>query len=523
MRDDPELDVIRKRGFQHEARYLADLARRRPDGRSRSTLDGSIEDRGDQLRAAAADDDRGDGRRAPTSSTRRRSSTARGAATPTSCCASTTPTGRRVWGPWHYEVADTKLARHVKASAVLQICSYIDQLERIQGVRPEWMHVALGGSARAVERLRVDDYMAYYRSARDRFLATLADETPAAYPPAATYPEPVEHCDVCRWAAECVARRRADDHLSLVAGISGRQRRALDGARRRDARGARRPGPADRRRRSRASARGALDAGPRAGADPARGPPRRTAAVRAAPARAGAADRARARPGVAAAAVARRPVLRHRGRPVRARRRARLPVRRPRRRRHVPRDLVARRRRRVHARRRAARLRAADRPVIAERLRARPGHARLPLRAVRADRAQAADGPLRHARGGGRSAAARRRARRPVPRRPPVAARVGRELLDQEAGAVLRVRARDRPARRRLEHRRLRGVARARRGRAAGGRPSRPDRALQPRRRRQQPRGCATGWRASASSSPTPTGRDRPAAGRARRRRCPPT
>ena len=87
-----------------------------------------------------------------------------------------------VWGPYHYEVADTKLARHVKASAVLQICSYIDQLERIQGVRPEWLHVALGGSARTVERLRVDDYMAYYRSARDRFLATMADETPAAVP-----------------------------------------------------------------------------------------------------------------------------------------------------------------------------------------------------------------------------------------------------------------------------------------------------------------------------------------------------
>ena len=42
-----------------------------------------------------------------------------------------------IWGPYHYEVADTKLARHVKAGAVLQICSYVDQLERIQRVRPE--------------------------------------------------------------------------------------------------------------------------------------------------------------------------------------------------------------------------------------------------------------------------------------------------------------------------------------------------------------------------------------------------
>jgi uncharacterized protein len=69
--------------------------------------------------------------------------------------------------------------------------------------------------------------MAYYRNARDRFLSTLADEAPPTYPPTGTYPEPVEHCDVCRWAAECAARRRTDDHLSLVAGISARQRRAL--------------------------------------------------------------------------------------------------------------------------------------------------------------------------------------------------------------------------------------------------------------------------------------------------------
>ncbi len=125
-------------------------------------------------------------------------------------------------------MADTKLARQVKASAVLQICSYVEQLTVIQGVAPEWMHVALGGSARAVERLRVDDYMAYYRSARDRFLATMGRDQPV-FPPVRTYPEPVDHCDVCRWAVECAGRRRADDHLSLVAGISARQRRELTG------------------------------------------------------------------------------------------------------------------------------------------------------------------------------------------------------------------------------------------------------------------------------------------------------
>ena len=225
MRADPELDVIRKRGFEHEARYLAELE---AEGRHavRIDLDGSIEDRGDQLRAAAQAtiDAMASGADVIYQATFF-DGTWRGHAD--FLLRVDDPERPSTWGPWHYEIADTKLARHVKASAVLQICSYIDLLERLQGVRPTWMYVALGGSARAVERLRVDDYLAYYRGAKARFLATMtADEAPT-YPPAGTYPEPVEHCDVCRWAAECVARRRADDHLSLVAGISARQRRAL--------------------------------------------------------------------------------------------------------------------------------------------------------------------------------------------------------------------------------------------------------------------------------------------------------
>jgi uncharacterized protein len=225
MRDDPELDVIRRRGFEHEARYLATIE---AEGRTAVTVrvDGSSADRGADLRKAAAQtiDAMAAGAEVIYQATFF-DGTFRGHAD--FLLRVESPDRPSRWGPWHYEVADTKLARHVKASAVLQICSYVDQLERIQDIRPEWMHVALGGSARAVERLRVDDFMAYYRSARDRFLATLADETPATFPPAGTYPEPVEHCDVCRWAAECVARRRADDHLSLVSGISARQRRAL--------------------------------------------------------------------------------------------------------------------------------------------------------------------------------------------------------------------------------------------------------------------------------------------------------
>jgi uncharacterized protein len=44
---------------------------------------------------------------------------------------------------------------------------------------------------------------------------------------AVTYPEPSQHCDVCNWWVQCNARRRADDHLTFVAGISRLQIKEL--------------------------------------------------------------------------------------------------------------------------------------------------------------------------------------------------------------------------------------------------------------------------------------------------------
>ncbi|HET7685277.1 MAG TPA: TM0106 family RecB-like putative nuclease [Candidatus Limnocylindria bacterium] len=217
-RRDRELDIIRERGLQHEQRYLDDL---RVQGRTIASIERREgEERGAQVARQAAE-------------------TADAMASGVDVVFQATFFDGRwlgyadfllkvedaarpsVWGPWHYEVADTKLARHVKAGAVLQICSYVEQLERIQARRPRHMHVVLGGSARETATLRVDDYMAYYRAAKRRF------EEAFEIPPGATYPEPVDHCDVCRWSEHCRAQRRADDHLSLVAGISSRQRKAL--------------------------------------------------------------------------------------------------------------------------------------------------------------------------------------------------------------------------------------------------------------------------------------------------------
>ena len=229
IREDRELDVIRRRGLEHEARFLADL---RAEGRSVVEIA-----RDDEAEHGA------DVRRQAEETVAAMASGAdvifqatffdeRWLGHADFLLRVTSPDRPSVWGPYHYEVADTKLARHVKAGAVLQICSYVEQLERIQGVRPRELHVVLGGSAHETATLKVDDYMAYYRSAKRRFeravLGTdVAPAPPVAYPPPATYPEPVDHCDVCRWAELCVKRRRDDDHLSLVAGISARQRKAL--------------------------------------------------------------------------------------------------------------------------------------------------------------------------------------------------------------------------------------------------------------------------------------------------------
>jgi predicted RecB family nuclease len=120
---------------------------------------------------------------------------------------------------WSYEVADTKLARETKATTILQLSLYSDLLGKIQGTMPEFLRVVPPGEEFAGEKYRVSEYAAYYRHVRKRLLKAVGEDAGKK-----TYPEPVEHCNVCRWFRECDQRRRADDHLSLVAGIRRQQR-----------------------------------------------------------------------------------------------------------------------------------------------------------------------------------------------------------------------------------------------------------------------------------------------------------
>lgn len=121
-------------------------------------------------------------------------------------------------GDWSYEVVDTKLARETKGGTLLQLCLYSDLLASAQGRAPEHMYVVTPGRGFEPERYRTAAYTAYYRQVRAALEQSLAvtDQDP-------TYPSPKEHCDICRWRRDCDARRRRDDHLCLVAGISATQ------------------------------------------------------------------------------------------------------------------------------------------------------------------------------------------------------------------------------------------------------------------------------------------------------------
>src|SRR2546425_9504648 len=77
----------------------------------------------------------------------------------------------------------------------------------------EHMYVVAPWSDFAPRECRFADCAAYFRKVKRGLLVALAEEEPQE-----TYPDPKEHCAVCRWREACDKRRRHDDHLCLVVG-----------------------------------------------------------------------------------------------------------------------------------------------------------------------------------------------------------------------------------------------------------------------------------------------------------------
>jgi predicted RecB family nuclease len=203
-RHNPHADLIRRKGEEHEARHLERL---RAAGREVVEID--FEDR-DWHRAAQATEQ----------------AIREGADVVYQACLTD--------GTWRgfadfierfpegsYEVVDTKLARRARPAHVLQLCFYTEQLERIQGHQPQAMHVVTRLGER--ESFRPDDYFAYYRRLRARFLDAVERRRP-------TYPYPVDHCALCDFLSLCKQRWADDDHLTLVAGMSRLQVERLQAA-----------------------------------------------------------------------------------------------------------------------------------------------------------------------------------------------------------------------------------------------------------------------------------------------------
>ena len=189
MREDPVLDRIAQRGLEHERRFLEELI-----GDDLTVVKIPLYEtlpRAEQVMR---------GREATIEALRGGADVIYQAVLFEGRCLGYADFLRRVQqpselGPWSYEVWDTKLARHAKASAVLQLCMYSKLVAVLQGRVPKEMHLALGGVERERISFRVADYAAYYRSVARDFEALLDDASPAF--PVPTKPEPVEHCGVC--------------------------------------------------------------------------------------------------------------------------------------------------------------------------------------------------------------------------------------------------------------------------------------------------------------------------------------
>ncbi|MFN3725236.1 MAG: TM0106 family RecB-like putative nuclease [Allosphingosinicella sp.] len=115
-------------------------------------------------------------------------------------------------GPWSYEPIDTKLARSADPKHVLQLGIYADLISEAQGALPHSMHLVLGDGRE--ESFRRVEFQHTLATAKARYLEFIASGAEGSVG------EPCAACTYCGWREHCSSVWEADDHLSLVAGIT---------------------------------------------------------------------------------------------------------------------------------------------------------------------------------------------------------------------------------------------------------------------------------------------------------------
>lgn len=209
---DPQAELIKRKGQEHEARCTAALAR--DHGSPVIIASGSLESR-------MAETDRAMNDGAPLI-TQAALADAHWIGYADYLVRIEQPCQR--WS-WSYEPWDAKLAHHPKPEHVMQIALYGDLLEKMQGRAAEFGALMLGSRDPAtpyvVERFRLSEVRHYVRRAATR-LERFAYDLPTVL-----LPEPCAYCGKCDWSPNCETAWDAADHLSRVADISRKQRQHL--------------------------------------------------------------------------------------------------------------------------------------------------------------------------------------------------------------------------------------------------------------------------------------------------------
>ncbi len=125
-------------------------------------------------------------------------------------------------------VQDTKLARHARVTALMQLAAYVDRLDRLGVPRSDEVQLLLGDGSTSTHR--VDDLLPVYALRRQRLRALLTDRLEASDPIAWDDPRGELGVVACGRCPTCELEVVATRDLLLVAGIRPVQRERMQAA-----------------------------------------------------------------------------------------------------------------------------------------------------------------------------------------------------------------------------------------------------------------------------------------------------
>ena len=153
---DPSLDVLIKRGQEHEAAYVDYLKRKgltvvNLNGKPVEEVIRAMEQGVDVIVQASLKDNQWMG----------------------NADILLRVNGKSKFGDWSYEVQDTKLSQNTRAATILQLAFYTEVLAKLQGSVPEKMYVVKPGDGFVTEEFRFMEFQAYYALVKTSFEAVM--------------------------------------------------------------------------------------------------------------------------------------------------------------------------------------------------------------------------------------------------------------------------------------------------------------------------------------------------------------